>query len=50
MTGLCSADPDRRSDQISGADLISESTNLAAAIRENQKRDTVTLSNLRAFE
>lgn len=50
MTGLRSADPTRRSDQIFGADLISESTNLAVAIRENQKPDTVTLSNLRAFE
>ena len=50
MTGLRSADPTRRSNQISDADLISESTNLAAAIRENQKRDTITFSNLRAFE
>lgn len=50
MTGLRSADPTRRSDQMSGADIISESTNLVAAIRENQKPDTVTSSNLRAFE
>ena len=50
MMGVRSADPTRRSDQISDADIISESTNLAAAIRENQKPDTVTFSNLRAFE
>ncbi len=50
MMGLRSAEPARRSDQISSADLIFESTNFAAAIRENQKHNTVTLSNLRAFE
>lgn len=50
MTGLRSVDPTRRSDQISGAYLISESTNLAVATRENQKRDTDTFSNFRAFE
>ena len=50
MMDLQSADSTQRSDQILGADLISESTNLAAAIRENQKPDTVTFFNLRAFE
>jgi hypothetical protein len=50
MMDLRSADPTRRSDQVFDADLISESTNLTVVIRENQKRDTVTFSNLRAFE
>jgi hypothetical protein len=50
MMGLQSADLTRRPDQISSADLISESTNLAAATRQIQKHDTVTFFNLRAFK